>query len=482
MLKNSQSLSLHQKLSPNIIQAQLLLALPTLALEQEIKEQLEDNPVLEEDVLDPEASSESEEVPVETAADEPEETYDIEEWYDYQETDTEGYKSPEEYDKQSNMDFETKSDYILNKQERFKESPLDQLHGSGLDEKSIIIGEEILGSLDDEGYLRDSISDLREDIQKQSGIEVSEADIEAVLRVIQKFDPVGIGARNLQECLTLQLEEMTMDANDKDLCLRLINGFFDDFKLKHYEKLAKNLGITVDKVNELFEIIHHLDPFPGKLETNTIREYIYPDFIVHKSGNELIVELSDDSIPPLRISRNYIKLLKDRRTPKSTREFIKNKLESAKFFISSIMMRKETMMKVMNSIVSRQHEFFLSGGEGLKPMFEKDVAGDIEMDVSTVSRTVRNKYVQSDFGIFELKYFFSNSIQSDSGEDISTKIVKEKLKGFIENEDKTKPLSDDKLAELVNADGVPIARRTIAKYREAMKIPRATLRRQIKSN
>lgn len=480
MLRNSQTLGLHQKLSPNIIQAQLLLALPSLALEQEIKQQLEDNPILEEDILEPDAVKETEEITSEDSVDKDEETYDIDEWYDYQETDDEGYKSPETYDKQSNLDFEARTDYFMNKQDKLRETPLDQLHRSGLDEKSIIIGEEIIGSLDDDGYLKDSLDDLREDISKQMEIEVTPDEIESVLKVIQKFDPPGIAARNLQECLTVQLEELDINEEDRKLCIRLINENFDDFKLKHFEKLAKNLDITLQKVNELFEIIQKLDPSPGKMDVSTTRNYIYPDFSVYKSGNDLIVEINDDSLPSLRVSGNYINLLKSKKTPKETKEFIKSKLDSAKFFISSIMMRKETMMKIMNAIVNRQRDFFLSAGEGLKPMFEKDIASDIDMDVSTVSRTVRNKYVQTDFGVYELKYFFSNAIHTGSGEDISTKIVKNKIKELIDGEDKTKPISDDYLAELVNNAGYPIARRTVAKYREAMKIPKATLRRQVK--
>jgi RNA polymerase sigma-54 factor len=482
MLRNSQIIGLHQKLSPNIIQAQLLLALPTLALEQEIKEQLEDNPVLEEDILEPEPVKEVEEIVSDETPEKEEETYDIDEWYDYNDIDAEGYKSPEEYDKQSNLDFEAKTDYLINKRERHKETPLEQLHASELDEKSIIIGEEIIGSLDDEGYLRDSLEDLRDDISRQSGIEVSVEDIENILKIIQKFDPIGIAARNLQECLTVQLGELKIDENDRKLCLLMINENFDDFKLKHYEKLSRNLNVPLEKINELFEIIHKLDPCPGKVDDGPGREYIYPDFTVTKTGNELVVELNDDSLPPVRINRSYIEMLKSKKSSKETKEFIKNKLDAAKFFISSIMMRKDTMLRVMKSIVERQKEFFLSGGEGLKPMLEKEVAYDIEMDVSTVSRTVRNKYVQTDFGVFELRYFFSNSIHTDSGEDISTKIVKDKIKDFIDSENKLKPLSDDRLTEMINQAGYPIARRTVAKYREAMKIPKATLRRKIRTD
>jgi RNA polymerase sigma-54 factor len=209
------------------------------------------------------------------------------------------------------------------------------------------------------------------------------------------------------------------------------------------------------------------------------RDYIYPDFIITKVGNQLQVELTNDYIPSIRISKRYLKMLRTKGTAKKTKEFLKNRFDSAKWFMNSIISRRETMLKVMNAIVYRQNEFFMKNGENLKPMYEKDIASDINMDISTISRTVRNKYVQTDFGIYELKYFFSNPIQTDSGEDVSSKIVKEKIREFIENEDKSKPLSDDKITVLMNETGFPIARRTVAKYREALKIPKATLRRKI---
>jgi RNA polymerase sigma-54 factor len=257
----------------------------------------------------------------------------------------------------------------------------------------------------------------------------------------------------------------------------MINDYFDDFKHKHYEKLSKELGVPLEKINELFEIIHRLNPVPGKQDTAA--DYIYPDFIVTKSDGKLLVELNDDSRPKVRISKKYLDLLNSNEVEKDTKEFLKNKLDSAKWFINAIQSRKQTMLKVMNAIVKRQREFFESHGENLKPMFEKDIAEDISMDISTVSRVVRGKYAQTDFGIYELKYFFSNALHTESGEDVSNKIVKEKIKELIDSENKSKPLSDDKLTELMSQSGFNIARRTVAKYRESMKIPKATMRRKI---
>jgi RNA polymerase sigma-54 factor len=484
MLKNVQILGMQQKLSPQLIQAQLLLAVPTLALEQEIKLQLEQNPLLEETIDDEQETAETQDEEIkldeesEPASDEKEETYDIEEWYDYSDNDIEGYKSPDQIAKQ-NDGAEARTEYLLNKAYRSKESPLDQLHRAGLEEKYVIIGEEIIGSLADDGYLRDSLEDIVDDLNKQYQIEVTFEEAEQVLKIIQKFDPIGLGSRNLQECLTVQIEELDIDEETKTLCLKMINEYFDEFKSKHFEKLSRFLKIPLEKVNELFEIIHKLNPVPGNIDSLPERDYIYPDFIVTKTGNELQVELTDDNVPSIRISKRYVNMLRTKGIEKKTKEFLKNRFDSAKWFLNSILSRRETMLKVMNAIVDRQKEFFLTNGENLKPMYEKDIASDINMDISTVSRTVRNKYVQTDFGIFELKYFFSNPIQTESGEDVSSKLVKEKIKDFINNEDKSKPLSDDRITALMNETGFPIARRTVAKYREALKIPKATLRRKI---
>ena len=479
MLKNVQILGMQQKLSPQLIQAQLLLAVPTLALEQEIKMQLEANPLLEEST-ELEQLEDKDEPEAETAADdEKEETYDLDEWYDYSDNDTDGYKSPDEMARSQNQSSESRTDYLLNKAYKYRETPLDQLHNCGLEEKYVLIGEEIIGSLGDDGYLRDSLEDILEDLKKQYSLDITLEDVENVLKMIQKFDPIGIGSRNLQECLSVQVEELDVDDETKSLLLKLVNEYFDEFKSRHYEKLTKLLKVPIERINELFEIIQRLNPVPGNLESAPEREYIYPDFIISKIDNELIVELTDDNFPTVRLSRRYIEMMKSKKVAKKTKEFLKNRFDSAKWFLNSIISRRETMLKVMNAIVDRQKEFFLTNGSNLRPMYEKDIASDINMDISTVSRTVRNKYVQTDFGVYELKYFFSNPIQMESGEDVSSKIVKEKIRELIGNEDKSKPLSDDKITQLVNEAGYPIARRTVAKYREAMKISKATLRRKI---
>jgi RNA polymerase sigma-54 factor len=457
LLKTSQIQSQQQKLSPQAIQAQLLLTIPTLALDQEIKKQLEDNPMLEDE-------KEAEQETLEKK--EEEENYSFDEGYNYHEPRSHSAENSEE-----------RTEYLINKSARSRETPVEQLHKLGLEQEQIIIGEEILGNIDDDGYLRISLEEIAKDILERFGIEVQLSQIEDVLKIVQKLDPIGIASRNLQECLSIQLEDLDINDEDRVLCLRMINDYFDEFSHKHFEKLAKLLDVKMEKINELFEIIHRLNPVPGKQDTSA--DYIYPDFIVTKIDGKFIAELNDDSKPRVRISKKYMDMLKSPDTEGEAKEFLKTKLDSAKWFINAIQSRKDTMLKVMNAILERQKEFFETHGETLKPMFEKDIAEDISMDISTISRVVRGKYVQTDFGIFELKYFFSGAMHTESGEDVSSKMVKAKIRELIEKEDKAKPLSDDKITEIMNGAGFQMARRTVSKYRESMKIPKATLRRKI---
>lgn len=271
------------------------------------------------------------------------------------------------------------------------------------------------------------------------------------------------------------------DDGFKKLCKRVLNEYFEEFRLKNYEKLIKELDVDTETINNVFDFILKLNPKPGAIESPTEQNYIYPDLIVTKENGEYKVELNDRSIPSLRLNKTYKKLLTrgKNKLKKDAKDFIANNFERAKWFLEAIKSRRETMLKVMNSILRRQIEFFDNMGEGLKPMYEKDVAEDISMDISTVSRTVRGKYVQTDFGFYELKFFFSNYMKNDEGDDISTKEIKIKLKDIIGKEDTSKPYTDDQLVAEMKKAGYKIARRTIAKYRESMKLPKARLRRKI---
>lgn len=462
MLKTSQVQSQQQKLSPQAIQAQLLLAIPTMQLDQEIKKQLEDNPLLED------------EKDVET---EPEKKKEEDAYGDEQYQMNDNYHYNEPRSSYSNENSEERTEYLLNKNARVKESPIEQLHKIGLEPEETLIGEEILGSVEDDGYLRMELQEIADDIKERFGNDISTENIEKVLKIVQKLDPIGIASRNLQECLSIQLDELDINDEDRVLCLRMINDYFDEFAHKHFEKLAKLLDVSLEKVNELFEIIQRLNPVPGKQDTAA--DYVYPDFHVTNIDGKITAELNDESRPRVRLSKKYMEMLSSKETEGEAKDFLKSKLDSAKWFINAIQSRRDTMMKVMNAILERQMQFFETRGEMLKPMFEKDIAEDISMDISTVSRVVRGKYVQTDFGIFELKYFFSAALHNDDGEDVSNKMVKEKLKELIDKEDKAKPLSDDKITELMSGEGFTIARRTVSKYREQLRIPKATLRRKI---
>ncbi|HEY3251818.1 MAG TPA: RNA polymerase factor sigma-54 [Ignavibacteria bacterium] len=460
MLKNEQRLSLHQKLSPQAIQAQLLLTVPALELEEEIKNQLEQNPLLEED-----SSQETSEVQSESQPEVEKLIGELQSAYN---------DNMPHYSHRSDN-----SDYIAKTYTKTYDSPMDQFYRLGLNETDELIGTEIIGSLDNDGYLRINIEDLVADLNTKYSLGITTADVERVLKIINKLEPLGLGARDIKDCLVIQLEEMAIEPEIKELCIKMICSHFEDFTHKHFEKLIKELGVSKEKLNEMFDVIQKLNPHPGLNEIVSETEYIYPDFIVTKADGKWEVELTRDSTVKIKISPKYLEMYDSKDTPTDTREFIKNKLESARWFLNAVRSRKETMLKVMKAIVEKQTEFFDTNGEVLKPMFEKDIAEEINMDVSTVSRVVRGKYVQTDFGIFELKYFFSSAYRTETGEDISNKMVKEKIREIIENEDKSKPLSDDHVTDLMKRNGFNIARRTVAKYREAMRIPKATLRRKI---
>jgi RNA polymerase sigma-54 factor len=481
MLKQTQTQRLVQKILPQIIQRQSLLAIPTLAIEQMIRQEIEQNPFLDESDLveDSEDKEEMKEDDIQTKDDENEEF----DWEEYGDSDISGYKTDESQLKNRRVVQENmwKSKVTL------YDNLLSQLHLSGLNNRSIFIGEELIGCIDDEGYLRDDIEEIKKDIDKQkigTEFESEEFAIKEILEVlhrIQEFEPVGIASRSLKECLLLQIDRSKLDNEFKSVCKKVLSDYFEEFRLKNYEKLIKELNTDAITINEVFKFILKLNPKPGAIEGSIEQNYIYPDLTVTKENGDYKIELNDRNIPGLRLNRGYKKLIsRDKsKLDKGVKDFITNNFDRAKWFLEAIKSRRETMIKVMNSILRRQLEFFDNMGVGLKPMYEKDVAEDIEMDISTVSRTVRGKYVQTGFGIYELKYFFSNYLKNDEGDDVSTKEIKMKLKDIINKENMLKPFTDDQLSIEMRKEGYKIARRTIAKYRESMKIPKARLRRKI---
>jgi len=481
MLSLNQRLSQQQKLSPQQIQYQKLLQLNTLALEQRIKTELELNPILEEELemtqedKDKEKDDEFEEV-----NDPDKEEFEIEDFMNDDDFEHEkSYKSQEEEQYQPLAPAkETLTEYIT-----------EQLRLLNLDETMYTLGEEIIGNLDQDGYLKRDLDDILNDLELFDHVVIDPEVAEELLEKIQHFDPVGIASRSLQECLLIQLRsDKYADTYYKYLADKMLIEYYDDFTKRRFEALKQKMNMTDETLKATVELIQSMNPKPGEgnIESTEMNQ-ISPDFLIEKIENDYVITLNDRSMPSVTISRQYLEMFesnKSKRGKKSTQEketykFLREKFESAKWFIACIQQRRETLMKIMQAIFQRQYQFFEKGPKLLKPMIYKDIAEEINMDISTISRVVNGKYVQSPMGIHELKYFFSEGLTTDTGEEVSNKHIKERLKEIIEGEDKKKPFSDDKLAELLNKEGIHIARRTVAKYREQLRIPVARLRKEL---
>ncbi len=364
----------------------------------------------------------------------------------------------------------------------------NQMGFQELDDRQQTIAKQIIGSLDTDGYLRRELEAISNDLSFSQGLEVTLDEIEDVLFKVQELDPPGVGARDLKECLIIQLNKMEQDPVVRK-ATDLLEYCFNEFTKKHYEKILKKLDLEEDELKDIISLITKLNPRPGGSSSanKEVSPYLMPDFLVNNDNGQMEIQLNSKNAPELRVSRSYSELLqaydKDKgknKELKKTATFVKQKLDSAKWFIDAIKQRQDTLLKTMRAIVELQYEFFQEGDEAdLKPMILKDVAERIEMDISTVSRVANSKAVQTEFGIFPLKFFFSEGIATESGEDVSNKEVKQALKRLIDDENKQKPLSDDKLEKLLKEEGYLIARRTVAKYREQMGLPVARLRKEI---
>lgn len=474
--------SLQQKLSPQQIQFIKLLQVPTAELESRIEEELEINPALEEgeDKEIPEDSN-TEEEPQDTSTSE--EEVDIKDYL--QDDDYSGYKM------QGDGDDEEDRDMPIPMSTSLHEVLMNQLDFLGLNEKEYVIGKQLVGSIETDGYIRRDLEAIVNDLAFSQGIETDVEEVERILKKIQTFDPPGIAARDLQECLLLQLERMDNGHNiDVAVAKKIITECFDEFTKKHYQKIQKKLETEDEEfVKDAIELIVKLNPKPGGGATASMvkNQYIIPDFILTNNNGKLELALNSRNAPELRISRSYTEMFKaydkSNKRDKKLKEavtFVKQKLDAAKWFIDAIKQRQQTLLRTMRAIVDFQYDFFLEGDETkLKPMILKDIASMINMDISTVSRVASSKAVQTDFGIFPLKYFFSEGITTDSGEEVSSREVKQIIKDIIESESKSKPYSDDKLEKILNEKGYNIARRTVAKYREQLNIPVARLRKEI---
>ncbi len=489
MQKLSLNQSLQQKLSPQQIQFIKLLQVPTAELENRIEEELELNPVLEEGEEE-EAETQDEVAPEEEppegeAAETPEASEDIDIKDYLRDDDYTSYKTYNDDDDEEDRETPIVTASSLH------ETLLTQLGFLGLNEKQTVIGKQLIGSIEGDGYIRREMESIVNDLAFSLSIDTSLNEVESILKKIQSFDPAGIAARNLQECLLLQLDRMD-DGQDVDVIVgkRIINECYEEFTKKHYAKILKKLDLDdEDYIKDAIELIVKLNPKPGGETFSGMakNQFVIPDFILSNNQGKLELSLNSRNAPELRVSRSYNDMFqaydKSDKKDKKLKEavsFVKQKLDAARWFIDAIKQRQQTLLRTMRAIVDLQYDYFLEGDETkLKPMILKDIAGMINMDISTISRVASSKTVQTDFGTFPLKYFFSEGISTDSGEDASSREVKQIIKDFIIAEDKNKPYSDDKLEELLNEKGYNIARRTVAKYREQLNIPVARLRREM---
>ena len=471
-INQKQVLSLQQKLSPQQIQMIKLLELPTVQLEQRIKQEIEDNIVLEEE----DRAAEDEEQPQQISVDE----------Y-LREDDTPSYKS-----RINNYSKDDKQRPVfLTEGRSLQEYLIEQLGFRNLSEREMKLAVYLVGSIDEDGYLRRDLESVADDIAFTVGIETSAEELEKLLGIIHELEPAGIGARNLQECLLLQMAQIPINSRPRRLARKILTAYFDEFVKKHYEKLMSRLQVSEDDFREAIAEIRHLSPKPGNLYaeggTDTT-PYIIPDFILDYQDGRFQLSLNSYNVPEVRVNRRYMDMIREmvgsdgtvREKYKEAIQFVKNKIDSAKWFISAIKQRHDTLMRTMQTILDYQQEYFKDGDKSkLRPMILKDIADRTGLDVSTISRVVNSKYVQTQFGIILLKSLFSEAMQTDSGEEVSSYEIKNILQQCIDEEDKRRPLTDETLMDILNSKGYRIARRTVAKYREMLGIPVARLRKQI---
>ena len=471
-INQKQVLSLQQKLSPQQIQMIKLLELPTVQLEQRIKQEIEDNIVLEEE----EHASEEEEQPQQISVDE----------Y-LREDDTPSYKS-----RINNYSKDDKQRPVfLTEGRSLPEYLLEQLGFRNLSERDMRLAAYLVGSIDEDGYLRRDLESVADDIAFTLGIETSAEELERLLGVLHELEPAGNGARNLRECLLLQMAQIPINSRPRRLARKILTNYFEEFVKKHYEKLMSRLQVSEEDFREAIAEIRRLSPKPGNLYaeggTDTT-PYIIPDFILDYQDGRFQLSLNSYNVPEVRVNRRYMDMIREmvgsdgtvREKDKEAIQFVKNKIDSAKWFISAIKQRHDTLMRTMQTILDYQQEYFKDGDKSkLRPMILKDIADRTGLDVSTISRVVNSKYVQTQFGIILLKSLFSEAMQTESGEEVSSYEIKNILQERIDEEEKRHPLTDETLMDILNSKGYRIARRTVAKYREMLGIPVARLRKQI---
>jgi RNA polymerase sigma-54 factor len=478
-LKQFLSQKLEQRLSPQQIQLMKLLQVPTMELDQRIKQEIEENPALEEgsDELEDEFDNQDD-----TEENDTDDEFDLS---DYIDDDIADYKT--------NTNNQSKDDeervIPLSGEQSFQEKLSEQLHLLDLNDTEFIIADILIGNLDESGYLNRDLEALVDDLAFSMNVITSEQDVKSILGLIQSFDPAGVGARSLQECLLLQINRKQDGDISRFTAKKILEDFFEEFTKKHYDKIALKLEIEDKDLKDAINEILRLNPKPGGSLRESAKNQlqITPDFVINETDGSLELSLNSRNAPSLKVSREYESMLRSysegAKTTKSDKEavsFVRQKLDGAKWFIDAIKQRQQTLLLTMNAIMNYQFAYFLSGDEAkLRPMILKDIADIVNLDISTISRVSNSKYVQTNFGIYPLKYFFSESLSTDSGEEVSTREVKKILSEAINSESKKIPLTDEKLMDLLNEKGYNIARRTVAKYREQLNFPVARMRKEM---
>ena len=472
-ISQKQVIALQQKLSPQQIQMIKLLELPTVQLEQRIKQEIEDNIVLEEGER---VKEEGDDEPQQISVDE----------Y-LKEDETPSYKS-----RINNYSKDDKQRPVyLTEGRSLQEYLVEQLRYRDLKEEDMKLAVYLVGSIDEDGYLRRDLESVADDIAFTIGLETTVEELTRILSIIHELEPAGIGARDLRECLMLQMQQQKLKSSAKKLAYRILSDYFEEFVKKHYEKLMTRLQVTEDEFREAIQEIRHLSPKPGNMYSEggtDTTPYIIPDFLLDCQDGQFQLSLNSYNVPELKINNRYKNMIRDMITPsgrvkdndREALQFVKSKIDSAKWFISAIKQRHDTLMRTMQTILDYQTEYFKDGDQSkLRPMILKDIADRTGLDVSTISRVVNSKYVQTQFGIILLKSLFSEAMQTDTGEEVSSYEIKNILQECVDEEDKRHPLTDEMLMDILNDKGYRIARRTVAKYREMLNIPVARLRKQI---
>ncbi len=482
-LKQHLAQKLEQRLSPQQIQLMKLLQVPTMELDQRIKQEIEENPALEEGAeVNEDEYGNDDDFDDDYDSDNDDQDFDISDYIDEEGSD---YKT-----KANNHSKDDEERVIpLSGEQSFQEKLTEQLHLLYLDDHQFTIADTLIGNLDESGYLNRELEAIVDDLAFSANVMTDEKEVEQVLMIIQELDPAGVGARDLQECLLLQIRRKQDGDITRYTAKIILEDFFEEFTRKHYDKIAKKLEIEDEDLKEAIDEILKLNPKPGGSMIESAKNYqqIIPDFMITEFEGRLELTLNGRNAPDLKVSREYEMMLRTyaegAKTSKSDKDalmFVKQKLDGAKWFIDAIKQRQNTLLFTMDAIMNYQREYFLTGDEtNLRPMILKDIAEIVGLDISTISRVANSKYVQTGYGIFALKYFFSESLSTDSGEEVSTREVKKILSEAIEGEQKKKPLTDEKLMDLLKEKGYNIARRTVAKYREQLNIPVARLRKEL---